>query len=112
MAVVSAVTTPGGGHSNSVGYTYDAAAPVVSGISPAFGSAAGDTRVTITGSNLFGPATVLFGTTPATAVTPASDEPVAGRPGARRERAGRRRPGNVTISGTLKQPPRNTVMPG
>ena len=43
-------------------------APTVSGVSPSFGSAAGGTRVTITGSGFVSPATVDFGPNTATDV--------------------------------------------
>jgi len=51
-------------------FTYQAppSAPVVSGVAPATGPAAGGTTVTITGSNLSG-GSVAFGATPATGVS-------------------------------------------
>jgi len=61
------VTTLGGVSVTSVadGYTY-VAAPSVSAITPASGPAAGDTVVTITGTNLTDATAVQFGTTAAT----------------------------------------------
>ena len=61
------VTTAGGTSATGVadGYTY-VAAPSVSAISPASGPTAGDTVVTITGTNLIDATAVTFGTTEAT----------------------------------------------
>ncbi len=49
--------------------TNPAPAPTVSGVTPAVGSSAGGTSVTITGNNFVSGATVSFGGTPATNVT-------------------------------------------
>jgi IPT/TIG domain len=46
------VSTPTGGRSNAVTYTYAAAAPTVSSISPAVGPNTGGTAVTVSGTNL------------------------------------------------------------
>nr|WP_308343867.1 IPT/TIG domain-containing protein [Streptomyces sp. MK37H] len=61
------VTTPGG-TSNGVAFGY-AAAPTLTGISPATGPAAGGTTVTLTGTNLLGATAVSFGSTPASSFT-------------------------------------------
>lgn len=57
------VTTSGGTSATSSAdhFTYSAAAPVVSGISPAFGTLAGGTSVTISGSGFTGASAVTFG---------------------------------------------------
>ena len=54
------------------GYTYTNPAPTVSGISPASGTTAGGTPVTITGTGFLAGATVTIGGTAATGVTVAS----------------------------------------
>ncbi len=63
------VTTPGGTSATSSvdEYTY-IAAPTVTGLNPDSGPAAGDTSVTITGTNFTGATAVDFGTNPATDV--------------------------------------------
>lgn len=63
------VTTPGGTSTTGAGdqFVY-LAAPTVASVSPAAGSLAGGTSVTITGSNLTGATVVRFGTTPASNV--------------------------------------------
>ena len=64
------VTTPNGASpTSSVDHYSYTALPVVGGISPASGGIAGGTAVTISGSNLAGVASVLFGNTPASHVT-------------------------------------------
>jgi IPT/TIG domain len=63
-SVVVTVTTPAG-TSNGVTYTY-ISAPVISGLSPVQGPAAGGNTVAITGTNLAGAASVMFGSLPAT----------------------------------------------
>ncbi len=66
------VITPAGTSATSPAdqFTYTvAAAPTVTGISPASGSAAGGTLVTITGTGFAGATAVDFGTTAATGVT-------------------------------------------
>src|SRR4029079_12776947 len=50
------------------GFTYVAPAPTVTGVSPATGSTAGGTAVTITGTNLLTGATVSIGGAAATSV--------------------------------------------
>jgi RHS repeat-associated protein len=59
------ITVTGAGGPSAVSsldqYTYTAPAPVVSGLSPASGSAAGGTVVTISGANLAGATQVTFG---------------------------------------------------
>jgi IPT/TIG domain len=64
------VTTPSGTSATSSAdqFTYTSK-PTVSGISPNTGPIAGGTTVTITGTNLTGAASVLFGSTPATIVS-------------------------------------------
>jgi autotransporter-associated beta strand protein len=64
------VVTPGGVSDTSSAdqFTY-ADVPMVTGVSPAGGPAAGGTLVTISGTNFVAPATVDFGKTPATGVT-------------------------------------------
>ncbi|WP_428152141.1 putative Ig domain-containing protein [Brevundimonas sp.] len=59
-AVSVSVTTAGGTGNLTNGYTY-VAAPTITAVSPASGSAAGGTAVTITGTNLTGAAAVTFG---------------------------------------------------
>src|SRR5205085_848213 len=54
-------------------FTYEAAAPAVTGISPSNGSTAGGTAVTITGSNFTGAFGVSFGTVPALTIQVVSD---------------------------------------
>ncbi|MFF7650559.1 IPT/TIG domain-containing protein, partial [Streptomyces sp. NPDC007983] len=67
--VLVTVTTPGG-TSNGVGFSYvSAPAPVLSGVSPAQGPAAGGTTVTLTGSGLAGATAVRFGSTNASSFT-------------------------------------------
>jgi Concanavalin A-like lectin/glucanases superfamily/Chitobiase/beta-hexosaminidase C-terminal domain/IPT/TIG domain/Fibronectin type III domain len=63
------VTVTSGGQSGSLanGFTY-VAAPTVTGVSPATGSTAGGTAVTITGTNFASGATVTFGSAAATNV--------------------------------------------
>ena len=68
---VNVTVTGGGATSNAEQFTYQAApppAPVLTGISPATGPAAGGTAVTLTGSNLAG-GSVAFGSAAATNVT-------------------------------------------
>nr|WP_308433116.1 IPT/TIG domain-containing protein [Streptomyces libani] len=61
------VTTPGG-TSNGLSYTYSGA-PNLSGVSPNQGSTSAGNTVTLTGTNLTGATSVLFGATPATSFT-------------------------------------------
>jgi len=70
------VTTRGGTSSTGSGNQFqfvDASAPVVSGISPAFGPMAGGTTVTLTGAGFTGTTQVLFDGVAATGVTVVSD---------------------------------------
>jgi hypothetical protein len=64
------VTTPNGTSATSPAdeYTF-AAAPTVTGVSPATGTEAGGQTVTVTGTNLTGATVVDFGTTPGTDIT-------------------------------------------
>jgi len=64
------VTTPGGTSAISTGdrFTYSAP-PKVTGISPASGSHAGNTLVTVTGTGFTGATAVTFGTIPGTSRT-------------------------------------------
>jgi hypothetical protein len=59
------VTTPYGSHTRTEAFTYGAA-PVISTVTPATGSTAGSTSVTITGTNLSGATSVTFGGVAAT----------------------------------------------
>ena len=70
-SVAVTVTAPGGTSPPSSAdlFTYIAAAPVVGGLSPAIGPAAGGTVVTITGASLTGATTVSFGGIPASTFT-------------------------------------------
>src|SRR5207302_184174 len=72
------VTTVGGTSATSPAdqFTY-VAAPTVSGISPASGSLAGGTSVTITGSGFAGATAVSFGNVPATSFTVVSDTQIS-----------------------------------
>ena len=65
------VTTPGGTSATSTAdrFTYVFAQPMITGISPTSGPAAGGTSVTITGSHFTGASKVLFGTVAASSVT-------------------------------------------
>jgi hypothetical protein len=62
------VTTPGGTVRGPV-FTYLLLYPIVSGISPASGSTAGGTTVTITGTGFLNGSTVAFGLIPSLSVT-------------------------------------------
>jgi hypothetical protein len=72
------VTTPGGTSATSSAdqFTFVAAAPAVTAISPTSGPNFGGTTVTITGSSFTGATAVDFGTTPATDVTVVNDTTV------------------------------------
>ena len=65
---VSVTVTTAGGTSSGVSFTYTASAPTLSGLSPASGSMAGGTSVTLTGTNLTGTTAVSFGGTAATGI--------------------------------------------
>lgn len=70
--VVHVRVTTSAGQSPAVAgdrYTYGAAAPAVSGVSPSGGPTAGGTTVTITGTGFTGATAVKFGTTAATSFT-------------------------------------------
>jgi hypothetical protein len=68
-AVDVAVTTPGGTGTGTGLYTYGAAGPTVTSISPTTGTTAGGTSVTITGTNLTGATVVTIGGVAATGLT-------------------------------------------
>jgi alpha-tubulin suppressor-like RCC1 family protein len=71
--VAVTVTNPDGQFSTLPNaYTYVAPAPTIASISPTSGPAAGNTSVTITGSNFQPGATVAFGSHLATVVTPST----------------------------------------
>lgn len=76
-AVDVRVSTPTGGRSNALSYTYGTAAPTITSITPSSGAAAGGTTITVAGTNLAqlsGSAyTVTVGGRPATNVTVAAD---------------------------------------
>jgi hypothetical protein len=69
------VTTPYGTSSTGTfdHFTYQAALPSVTAVSPGSGTSAGGTSVTITGSNFTGVTRVMFGTLPAASFTFNSD---------------------------------------
>ncbi len=74
--VAVTATTPTGGATNALDYTYMTAAPTLTTLSATSGSSAGGATVTLTGSNLqrFGSTySVLFGTVPSATVTAAAD---------------------------------------
>lgn len=76
------VTTPGGTGTKAAAYAY-MAAPTATSVSPAAGPLAGNTLVTVTGSNfLAGATTVLIGSVPATNVTVTSSTTLTARTGA------------------------------
>lgn len=70
-----AVTTPSGTSAavSADHFTYTAAVPVVSGVSPTSGSTAGGTVVTLTGSGFTGATAVYFGAVASSDVTVNSD---------------------------------------
>ena len=70
-SVAVTVTAPGGTSPSTTAdlYTFIAAAPSVSSVSPASGPAAGGTAVTISGTSLTGATTVSFGGIPASTFT-------------------------------------------
>jgi hypothetical protein len=72
------VTTPAGTSATSAAdqFTYTAVPAVVTGISPAVGSAVGGNSVTITGSGFLGATSVQFGTVTAPAMTVVSDSQI------------------------------------
>ena len=63
------VVTPDGTNAANSLFTYGAPAPTVTNVSPAIGSTAGGTSVTITGTNLTGATGVTFGGAAATSVS-------------------------------------------
>ncbi|WP_199848698.1 IPT/TIG domain-containing protein, partial [Streptomyces sp. RTd22] len=74
--VLITVTGPGG-TSNGVAFSYaSAAAPVLSGVSPVQGPAAGGTTVTLTGSGLGGATAVRFGSVNASSFTVVSSSQI------------------------------------
>ena len=60
---VNVTVTTKGGTSGAARFTYTVSAPTLTGISPASGSTAGGTKVTLTGTNLSGASGVGFGGT-------------------------------------------------
>jgi hypothetical protein len=72
-AVDVVVTTPQGSGTLADGYTYIAATPTVTSISPNSGSTAGGGSVTITGTNFTSTTSVTFGGGAATSVTVVND---------------------------------------
>ncbi|MGX5773722.1 IPT/TIG domain-containing protein [Methylorubrum zatmanii] len=73
------VTTPGGTSATGAAdqFTYTAAAPTLSGLSPASGPAAGGTAVTLTGTDLTGATAVSFGGAPATSFSVGSSTAIS-----------------------------------
>ena len=63
------VITPGGTARAAQVYTYVAAAPIISSVSPNTGTTTGGTTITITGANLIGTTAVTVGGVAATSVT-------------------------------------------
>jgi formylglycine-generating enzyme required for sulfatase activity len=63
------VTTPGGTANLANAFTYVVPAPTISSVSPTFGSTAGGTAITITGTNLTGTSSVTIGGVAATSVS-------------------------------------------
>lgn len=72
---VNVTVTTAGGRSNGLPFAYGNA-PVITGITPAFGLAAGGETVTITGSVFTGASSVTFGGTAASAFTVDSDSQI------------------------------------
>jgi hypothetical protein len=70
---VSVVVQSPNGVSNGSPYIYDAVPPVLSGLSPTHGSAAGGVLITISGTGLIGSTGALFGTTPGSSYTVVDD---------------------------------------
>jgi IPT/TIG domain len=72
-AVAVTVTSPGGTSPVSPSaFFFYAAPPTLTGITPVLGPSAGGITVTLTGTNLLNATAVLFGSTPATALTAVS----------------------------------------
>lgn len=67
-AVDVVLSTPGGSATKTGGFSYLAAAPTVTSVSPNTGTSVGGTPVTITGTNFTGATSVTFGGTAATSV--------------------------------------------
>ncbi|WP_165482041.1 IPT/TIG domain-containing protein [Legionella beliardensis] len=74
-AVNVTVTAPGGTYTIPLGYTY-VNPPLINGISPGSGPAAGGQTVTISGANLTGTTSVTFDGIPATGITVVNDSSV------------------------------------
>jgi hypothetical protein len=73
------VTTPGGTSASGAADTYtyaSAMAPTITALTPASGVPAGGNQVAITGTNLAGATSVMFGTVPASAVSVVSSTQV------------------------------------
>ncbi|MFF7231604.1 IPT/TIG domain-containing protein [Streptomyces sioyaensis] len=78
---VTVTVTTVGGTSNSLVYTYVAAAvPVISGLSPGSGPVSGGNLVTVSGSNLSGAISVKFGNNPATVLSNTATQIVVSAP--------------------------------
>jgi len=67
--VVPVTVTTSGGTSNPVAFTYVAAGPTLTSVTPSSGSASGGTTVTLVGTGFTGATSVKFGATPATSFT-------------------------------------------
>ncbi|KAI2699423.1 hypothetical protein CBS147332_8309 [Penicillium roqueforti] len=72
IGTVPITVTSTGGTNSSLTFTFEAP-PIISSITPAFGSTAGGTAVSISGAGLSNTNEVLFGATPATAQAVISD---------------------------------------
>ncbi|MEX2970767.1 IPT/TIG domain-containing protein [Streptomyces sp. C184] len=78
---VTVTVTTVGGTSNSLVYTYVAAAvPVISGLSPGSGPVPGGNLVMVSGSNLSGAISVKFGNNPATVLSNTATQIVVSAP--------------------------------
>ncbi len=66
---VTVTATDSTGFHSSASFTWDAVGASITGIRPATGPGAGGTKVSITGSDLVGATSVVFGTVPATRFT-------------------------------------------
>ncbi|MGE4254461.1 MAG: IPT/TIG domain-containing protein [Xanthobacteraceae bacterium] len=67
------ITAPGGSVTAASSYTYVAPPPTITLLNPSSGPTLGGTTVTITGSNLSGATSVMFGGTAATSLTVVND---------------------------------------
>jgi IPT/TIG domain len=80
LSVGNALGVSGSSGADMFTYTAGVAAPTVSGISPASGPAAGNTSVTITGSNLSNATSVMFGSAAGSIVSDTATQIVATSP--------------------------------